>query len=1407
MLDLNIQKSDNIRELIFSAANLWPERIAVHDTSSSFKYKDLAQITKAATNIALSFNLQSGDRVGINIDRSAESIAIFLGLMAAGFTVVALPNKPIDLLLQDLEDLQLKLLIGDKACPLAALDLFMVEPDEFLKNNEINNSILFDIPQTAYLILTSGSTGKPKIVAVSHKNIFHYAKAIIERLDINQNENPCFAHVTTLAADLGYTAIFPMILIGGSICVASGHIARDPVAFWTWVKENKINYIKTTPSHFQILMQGRLDISLMIPTVILGGEKLSINLAKDILVQGYTERLINHYGPSETTIGVCCKVITSLEELANYEESVPVGVALGQGNLTLENSYKRDDGSEEGELIISGPGVTLGYLGRPELTSTRFEINNNCLTAFRTGDLCVKLPNGELQFLGRKDRQIKVSGYIVNPPELEIAIEKIAGVTKAAILTYEHNSLTRIYCAVEFEESLRKNNNEINYLRQKLKEYLPNWMVPTKIYSLAVMPLTDNGKLDYQEIDRSIQELEEKDEQLSIITQLDANLAHQISNIWSQLLGTSLVDIDENIFMMGADSIMLMQFIARLRAISWKITLPEIHEYPTSRQLANYLQSNSEMEDSRKIKTETNVRVLSPMQKWFFDLDINDQDHYNHAVLLKSKNSIDPGILGKAIHLLCERHPLLCQTFEKNNIGEVNNNVMLTNVSISYLPPDLVDMHNSIISVSKDLNQSLDIKRGKLFKVHIFKSKDETQDRLLIIVHHLAIDGVSWRILLNELGSAYSACINEKEWLSDIPASFWSWTSEFASELKEQKQKTLEPKKQEIFVKDSNRNKKVVESLILSLSEIETNKLVEISKNTTTLEAYLLQSFLDGIGTVSSISEVVVDVERHGRENLRDIERYFGTIGWFTSIKQGAFPTGDSEKFMQRIDSLQEKLNSDLFDPLINEKDTAELCFNFLGIFSTFSSDQEWVAAKEMHGPTRNLEIDQVYAGRLTARIVNNALTIDFVHDPSRITVSQADKIISTLSTRLGQIISIDNKQEQIVGCLTREYFSTSGLILLSRNEAPIELTMNLPAALITGATGYLGLQLVHEMLNQKAFQPICLVRGKSDLEARTRFLEAYSQSFGYEDTIIAAKSVMVVSGDIRCPDLGISTPINCPILAVFHAAADTRLLGNVEELTRTNELGTKNVIEWIAKQGGIPLHYISTLAIAGTVNTPKIFSETEFEIGQQFLSPYEEAKFNSERIVRDTSSTRCSTYIYRTGHIASHSKTGTFQSNLSDNRIYQMLKSYILSGVIADEDSYCISFSHVDIVAETIVAIAKNPSIPAQVFHVENPYIVEPDQIANWLTNLGYPVTPCSSEEYDNAIDSVSKLDEVLAATVIQWKDRPDRKVKYNCERTLEIMSRLGIYFPNPNISWFKKTIDFAVGNKYLYKPEIEKI
>ncbi|MCF6194793.1 MAG: hypothetical protein L3J46_10730, partial [Kangiellaceae bacterium] len=175
----------------------------------------------------------------------------------------------------------------------------------------------------------------------------------------------------------------------------------------------------------------------------------------------------------------------------------------------------------------------------------------------------------------------------------------------------------------------------------------------------------------------------------------------------------------------------------------------------------------------------------------------------------------------------------------------------------------------------------------------------------------------------------------------------------------------------------------------------------------------------------------------------------------------------------------------------------------------------------------------------------------------------------------------------------------------------------------------------------------------------------------------------------------------------------------------------------------------------------------------------------------------------YRMRHVASNSISGAFQFNIGDNRIYQMIKSYIFSGLIIDKMNYSISFSHIDVVVATMLAIARDPSVPAQVFHIESPYLLEPRQMARWLTDFGYPVVPGSANEYRNALSNqVAKQDEVLAASALHWNEFPNRNIIFENKLTLEIMEKLGINFPKPNRQWFDKTINFAIEANYFPKP-----
>jgi amino acid adenylation domain-containing protein len=809
----------DVRQIILQAARNWPARTAIRGDDTALTYEALGLLVNSAAEVCENYGLGTGDIVGVALARSATSAAIFLALMAAGVSVTVLPDAPLARLRRDIEELGMSLIIAERESPLAKLGTRFADPSEFGTAGGLGGR--FDLPATAYLTLTSGSTGRPKAVMVSHGNVAHYADALVERLGLAPDQDLRFAQVTTLAADLGYTAIFPTLLVGGEIVIAPDSIIRQPDAFWTWVRRHRISAVKTTPSHFQALLEARRRSSWTFAKLILGGERLSLALAREILASGCTETLVNHYGPSETTIGVCCHVMRSEHDFAGWRETVPIGSSFGRGELTLKDASREPDGCEVGELVVCGPGVSLGYFGRPDLTAERFELRGGETHGYRTGDICRRSRSGVLQFLGRKDRQIKVRGFIVSPPEVEAVIEDLPGVRKAAVLASEHEGMVRLACAIELERDPQDLVAAVAEFRDALKERLPHWMVPSRILPLRSMPLTPNGKLDYAAIEELVKARPDglegdahPDCEPDAAHHPQVTLAKRIAEVWSDLLGVPPLPLEADIFAAGADSIMLMRSVARLRAEEWRTTLLDIHEHPTPLALATYLLAKPAKADALPIRV-SGERVLSPMQGWFFGLGLDDPDHFNQSVLLRSSSAVDPVALCKAVRLLCERHELLCQSFKGPLPGAVRRESALAAFGITMLPVDVAGRERVISSVSAELHRSLRLSHGTVTKVHLFKSEDGAGDRILLVVHHLATDGVSWRILLEELGAAYTACLAGKVLKLPAPASFWDWTAESARSrgASEANQRKSTPSR--LFAEHGPRG--AVESLVLAL--------------------------------------------------------------------------------------------------------------------------------------------------------------------------------------------------------------------------------------------------------------------------------------------------------------------------------------------------------------------------------------------------------------------------------------------------------------------------------------------------------------------------------------------------------------------------------------------------------------
>ena len=547
-----------------------------------------------------------GKPVGLMLDRSADALVALWGILKAGGAYVPLSvEAPPARLARQLAECGARVVVtagalADRLPPTADVVSLDRDAATLAALSPANLEPLATAESLAYVLYTSGSTGIPKGVGVTHANIVHYSRVVSRVLAdmlAAQTGEGCaqldgwhFGLASTLAADLGNTALFPALLSGATLHVLAADITSEPARFGEYMRAHPLDVLKITPNHLTALTAGRSDAALaeMLPHrwVVLGGEALRPELARE-LARAARCRVLNHYGPTETTVGVVTHEAT-LDSLARAEslgaQTVPLGRPLANTRAYVVDPRGHEQAvSVPGELWIGGAGVTTGYLGRPELTAERF-VTFRGERVYRTGDRVRRLGDGTLEFLGRIDDQVKVRGYRVEPGEIEQALRAQPGVAHAVVVLRDDALVAYVvprqagYAVSHVDRPTSEN------LTASLAALLPDYMVPSAVVLLDELPLTANGKLDRARLPAPDQEgAIAADSHVEPRTETETQLAA----IWADVLKRDRVSATASFLELGGHSLLAIRVLGRIsKTFAVRLPLRTLFDAPTVEQLA-----------------------------------------------------------------------------------------------------------------------------------------------------------------------------------------------------------------------------------------------------------------------------------------------------------------------------------------------------------------------------------------------------------------------------------------------------------------------------------------------------------------------------------------------------------------------------------------------------------------------------------------------------------------------------------------------------------------------------------------------------------------------------------------------------------------------------------------------------
>lgn len=570
-----------------------PEKIALKFGETALSYRSLNEAAnKVAHTLKNDFGIVPTDLVGIKIERSEKMLIAILAILKTGAAYLPIATDlPNDRIAYIVEDSQIKYLIKNINVSFDnSSDLQLLDIEALLDSNSSTENLNIEVEKGGriYAMYTSGSTGKPKGVEIKHSSIRNFLLSMQESLCMQANDT--FLSVATYTFDPCILEFFLPITIGATIILANQKELNDPNKLISLLKTHQPNFMQATPSLWQMLIDVKWEGSRLL-NVLCGGEKLSKELGEKLLKNN--KSLWNLYGPTETTVWSMAKQVKSLSDIQT------IGKPIANIQIYVVNSDNDICGlGVYGEICIAGEGLAISYLNKPELTALKFkthEVTGQLM--YHTGDNGRWTPDGEIEFLGRVDYQIKINGYRVELTEIEENINSYNGVRQSVVLLKEHENYEKELIAYLTSDSEPKVENLMKYLRAKLPEY----MVPKKFVLLNNFPMTPTKKINRNVLNPALG----KNLSLAMINNVAQNdTEKKIGEIISKILKVSQIDTNINLFDVGLNSVrVVVVFQLFNEAFGNIIEIHDIFSNPSIKKLADLI-------DKRSLKAESKPQVI-----------------------------------------------------------------------------------------------------------------------------------------------------------------------------------------------------------------------------------------------------------------------------------------------------------------------------------------------------------------------------------------------------------------------------------------------------------------------------------------------------------------------------------------------------------------------------------------------------------------------------------------------------------------------------------------------------------------------------------------------------------------------------------------------------------------------------
>ncbi|WP_426134160.1 non-ribosomal peptide synthase/polyketide synthase [Pseudomonas sp. PWP3-1b2] len=951
--------------------------------------------------------------IGVALERSVEMVVALLAVMKSGSAYVPLdidyPPERLAFMMQD--SAMAMLLTHSEVQPRlpAVAGLAQLAIDAFDGSNYSDTAPASGLlgANLAYLIYTSGSTGRPKGVAVAHGPMSMHCQAIVRLYDMDEHTREL--HFMSFAFDGAHERWLSTLLSGGTLVIRDASLWTPEQTFEA-LHQQRITIACFPPAYLKQLAEYAAQSGLAPPPVrvyCFGGDAVPDQTFEQVKAALRPQFFTNGYGPTETVVTpMLWKVPANARCEAAY---APIGRAVGERALyVLDEDLNPLPPGLAGELYIGGQGIARGYHRRPDLSAECFvpdPFGKPGDRMYRSGDLVRQREEGVLDYVGRIDHQIKVRGFRIELGEIEASLRLLEDVSDALVIARDSASGKQLIGYVVTPEGVAVGDR----LKARLRAQLPDYMVPAQIICLAAMPITPNGKLDRQ----ALPEPEFRGAEYVPGRTRDEQL---LAQVWADVLQVEQVGITDNFFELGGDSILSLQVVSRVRnhpELNMELKLRDLMRGQTIEAIFEQRSSSvaTRSEDLSQLATEGQFNLI-PIQQWWFDQQMSEPHHYNQALMLRARQALNLPALELALRCMMEQHDALRLRFSQVGEQHVQHYLPLADLQMQWAAEPLLWQQGvadeaELESYAEQVQRSLDLHNGPVWRTaHVTLANGEV--RVLMVIHHMVIDTVSWRLLLQDLQTAYEAY--DKGQVPSLPirtSSYRAWAeglqayaADFPAAERAWWLEQIDRPGRELPC-DNVRGKNQVQHqavALLGLSQAHTQQLLKQvpAVYQTQINDVLLAALSRVLCRWSGDESVLVQLEGHGREDLvKDID-LSRSVGWFTSMFPVRLSPGVGSTFGSSVKAVQQQmaavpnkglgygvlrhLSGGCVAETLSRAPQARVTFNYLGQFDqSFDDKAMLVPAAESYGSCYSphaalgnwLEVvGQVYDGRLSMRCI-----------------------------------------------------------------------------------------------------------------------------------------------------------------------------------------------------------------------------------------------------------------------------------------------------------------------------------------------------------------------------------------------------------------------------------------------------